>query len=254
MNENNFALVIEDSVSMRQYVSAILRQGMRIDRILEAENPDHALQLLSQQHGHLSLIVSDWNMPGMPLQLFMKNIRARPELAEATVLLLTASCLDKAGRLAKAIHADAVLTKPFSADALLDLLEAHLDITERRRAKRVMPLTKCDVDLGFEQGSSFYRADIINVSETGILLRAPNSIRGAGYVYDFASLVLHLGDGEGIRLYGQIVRLEADKQAVDNGGNTVLLAIEFRNMGEGNRRQLLHYIGLNDEDGKRQAH
>ncbi len=37
MNGTNFALVIEDSRSMRDYVSLILKQDAHIDHIIEAE-------------------------------------------------------------------------------------------------------------------------------------------------------------------------------------------------------------------------
>ena len=80
MNDNNFALVIDDSVSMRQTVMSILRQNSDVGEIVEAGNPDDALRLLLQHDGKLQFIVSDWNMPGMPLaelvigQIVAKNI------------------------------------------------------------------------------------------------------------------------------------------------------------------------------------
>lgn len=248
MHEKSFALVIDDSVSMRQYVTSILRQDGRLGEVLEAENPDHALRLLQSYDGRLLFIVSDWNMPGMSLGDFLRSIQLRPRLAGAPVFLLTAENETKAQFVAAAIGASAVLTKPFKAEELLNMVAAVIGIDERRRAKRIQPLVSCDVDLGFSEEQQTYSGEIIDISETGILLRSPVPPSGVGYIYDYATILLRPVTGETMKLYGQIIRLEAEKQHRDEAatGRQVLIAFDFGRMDSATREQLQHYIMLSD--------
>lgn len=248
MHEKSFALVIDDSVSMRQYITSILRQDGRLGDVIEAENPDHALRLLQSNEGRLLFIVSDWNMPGMSLGDFLRSIQLRPRLAGAPVFLLTAENEAKAQFVADAIGASAVLTKPFKAEELLNLIVTAIGMDERRRAKRIQPLVRCDVDLGFSEGQQTYSGDIIDISETGILLRSPVPSTGAGYIYDFATILLRPVTGEVMKLYGQIIRLEAVKQHRDESSTSkhVMIAFDFGRMDSATREQLQHYIMLSD--------
>ena len=242
MNESNFALVIEDSRSMRDYVSLILKQDAHIDHIIEAESPDQALEILNTQAGQPSLIISNWNMPGMPLQDFMLDIKSRPELADTAIFLLSGSSEEKAECLAQKILANAVLTKPFEADSLLTLINEHVGFKEKRRAKRVTPLKKCSIDLGFDDTQPAFNAEVINISETGILVSSPLPPVGAGYIYDFSSLVLQPEDGDSFKVYAQIVRLES----VQKGAPRVLMALNFGRLDEATLNKIRSYIIMNE--------
>ena len=246
MNKTNYALVIEDSHSMRDYVSLILKQDAHIDHIIEAESPDQALEILNAQTDQPSLIISNWNMPGMPLQEFMLDIKSRPELAETAIFLLSSSSEEKAECLAQKIHAHAVLTKPFEADSLVALINEHIGFKERRRAKRVTPLKKCSIDLGFDDTQPAFSAEVINISETGILLNSPLPLLGAGYIYDFSSLVLQPEDGDPIKVYAQIVRLESDRKSLQQGNPRVTMALDFGRLDEMTLNKIRRYIIMNE--------
>ena len=73
MNDSKLALVMDDSVSMRHHVMSILRENEDVGEILEADNPDEALRLLLEHDGKLQFIVSDWDLPGMPLADFLQD-------------------------------------------------------------------------------------------------------------------------------------------------------------------------------------
>jgi hypothetical protein len=71
---------------------------------------------------------------------------------------------------------------------------------------------------------------------------------GAGYIYDFATILLRPVTGEVMKLYGQIIRLEAVKQHRDesSSGKQVLIAFDFGRIDSATREQLQHYIMLSD--------
>lgn len=249
MSTGNFALVMDDSVSMRQYVTSILRQDGRVGEIVEAENPDQALRLLQQHDGTLQFIVSDWNMPGMPLVDFFKSIQLRPRLAGAPIFLLTAENEQKARLVAKSVGATAVLTKPFDPERLIVLAMAAIGVVERRLAQRIVPFIGCDVDLGFTDVQQTYAAEIVNISDSGILLRSPVPTQGVGYVYDIATLLLRPVTGETLKLYAQIIRIEGERTEPKED-KKVLIAFEFGRMDDGVRKMLRQYLQLNDPDAE----
>lgn len=238
------ALVIDDSATMRAMVSQTLLQETDVDDVLIAETPDQALDKLNQSEGELQFIVSDWNMPGMPVPEFMEIIEANPSTATAPIFLLTSSEESKRDEIAATIHPTGILTKPFNPNELIALVATHVGISERRRAPRVVPLSRCEVDFGFNEDMSSYHADVINISETGVLLRAHISAQGHTYVYDFVSLNLRAEASDApIKLYGQIIRLEADSHSAQK--NTIKVAVDFRAMSDKSRQALQQYVGLN---------
>jgi two-component system chemotaxis response regulator CheY len=250
MNDNKFALVIDDSVAMRQNVMSILsslRQNGDIGEILEAENPDHALRLLLQQDGKLQFIVSGWNMPGMPLAEFLKVIQFQPRLAGAPVLLLTEEGNQAAKAVAKEVGATAVLTKPLDPERLLVLTMAVTGTVDRRRAKRITPFIACETELQFSKAKKISSAVVVNISDTGILLRTPVPPRGVGYVYDIATLVLRPAEGEPINVSARILRIEAETKGSDSE-KKILMAFEYQQMDVGVRKLLMQYLQINDPE------
>jgi two-component system chemotaxis response regulator CheY len=245
MSTGNFALVMDDSISMRQYITSILRQDGRVGEILEADGPDQALRLLQQRDGNLQFIISDWNMPGMSLQEFIKSIQLRPRLAGAPIFLLTAENEQKARSIAELVGATAVLTKPFDPERLIILALAAVGVAERRCAKRISPFIGCDVDLGFSDAQQTYSAEIVNISDTGVLLRSPVPLQGIGYVYDIATLVLRPASGGAIKVYAQIMRIEGDRME-QKEPKKVLIAFEFGRMDDGVKKLLREYLQMND--------
>jgi two-component system chemotaxis response regulator CheY len=244
MNENKFVLVIDDSLPMRNFVSSVLRQDERIGgQILEAENANHALMLLAQMDGELDFIISDWNISGMPLLEFLQQINRSPNLSGAPLFLLTGegdSCDDN---VATVVGAHAILKKPFTPEQLLSLVMSSAHVVERRRAQRVAPLVCCEVDLGFGHETPNYSAAIINISESGVLLRSPVPVRGVGYVYDVASLTVFADNCAPIKLYGQVVRIEAEPR---DHGQFMRIAFEFQRLDHQNKVALHNFIMLNN--------
>ena len=244
MNEKKFALVIDESLSMRNFVSSVLRQDERIGgQILEAENTDHALTLLAQMDGQLDFIISDWSMQGMPLLEFVEQINRSPNLSGAPLFLLSGESGGPANNVSGLVGTHAILRKPFTPEQLISLVMSSTRVMERRRAQRVAPLVCCEVDLGFGHETPNYSAAIINISESGVLLRSPVPVRGAGYVYDVASLTVFADNCAPIKLHGQVVRIELEPK---NRGQFVRIAFELQHLDQESKVALRNFIMLNN--------
>lgn len=246
MKENKFALVIDNSVAMRSFVSLVLRQDEHFgSQIVEAENLDHALTLLAQREGQLDFVVSDWNTSGMPLQAFIERVQRMPKCADMPLFLLDGEDASNfsISTMAEAVGEPAVPRKPFTPEQLIALVMNSVAVMERRRARRVVPLVCCEVDLGFSQDSASYSGAIINISETGMLLRSPVLERGVGHIYDVATLTIFAANCPPIKLYAQVVRLEVDHESRDQ---SVRIAFEFRQLDHASSEALHNFILLNN--------
>jgi CheY-like chemotaxis protein len=111
-------LVVEDDDDLRDVVGVTLeRHGFQP---IGARDGQEALELLAQ--GPLpSLILLDLMMPRMSGWEFRRRQLADPAMAAVPVVVMTATrTLDEA-----AIHADDILRKPLSLQALLETVKRH---------------------------------------------------------------------------------------------------------------------------------
>lgn len=245
MNDDKLALIIDNSVSIRQHIKSILRDNEDVGEIIEAENPDDALKLLLKYDGSLQFIVSDWDLPGTPLAEFLKILQFNPRLAGAPLLLMIDEESQQAKAVAKEVGATAILTSPPDPERLLILSMAVTGTVDRRRAKRIKPFVDCEIELGFSKTKKVYSAEIVNISDTGILLRTPVPASGTGYVYDVASVSLRPVTGESIKVSAKILRIEADSKHRD-AEKKVLMAFEYEKLDDSVRKSLGQYLQLND--------
>ena len=112
-------LVVDDSRAMRMIVVRTLRQaGFNGHEVLEAENGREALELVAAHRP--DLILSDWNMPEMTGIDFLATLRSR---GDATPFcFVTSEGSDEMREQAAAAGALGLIAKPFTVEAILDVL------------------------------------------------------------------------------------------------------------------------------------
>ena len=245
MSNSLAALVVDDSSSMRNYVATILSQEAQIGHVLEAVNGDDAIhKLQTNTELQIGCIFLDVEMPGMETDTFLANIRANPDTMKVPCILLTAKPPQEAEKIAVACSADDYLCKPFTPDDLLRSWVKVFILAERRREKRSTPPQPCEIDLGFDN-YNHYAAELLNVSMTGCLIKTGILGIGAGHIYDIGSIIINPGTQDTIELFGQIVRIQADKSA-DNGADSsskdVLIAFEFKSLQQEKQQWLKRYV------------
>ena len=114
------ALVVDDSRVMRKVISNILRTGLGIETILEAEHGVEGLERLKESD--VDLIVSDWNMPKMNGLEFVRHVRENRKYNAIPIAMVTTEGGKKEVAEARAAGADAHLCKPFSVQAMKDMI------------------------------------------------------------------------------------------------------------------------------------
>ena len=109
------ALIVDDSVSMRQMVSFTLQQSGFA--VLEGGNGKEALSTLGA--GRVDIVITDLNMPEMDGITFIRELRTRPNAKFTPVLMLTTESQDSKKAEGKAAGATGWIVKPFNPEKLL---------------------------------------------------------------------------------------------------------------------------------------
>jgi len=120
MNRNINILVVDDFSTMRRIIRNILRE-LGFHNILEAADGASALSMLAT--GSVDLLVTDWNMPGMPGLELLKRVRESSVFGSMPVLMLTAEA--KREQIVEAARAGAngYIIKPFTTATLKSKIE-----------------------------------------------------------------------------------------------------------------------------------
>ena len=112
-------LIVDDFSTMRRIVKNLLND---LGFTNTAEADDGTTALVELQKAKFDLVVTDWNMPGMPGIDLLKAIRADESLAKIPVLMVSAEA--KREQIIEAAQAgvNGYIIKPFTAATLEDKL------------------------------------------------------------------------------------------------------------------------------------
>jgi two-component system chemotaxis response regulator CheY len=113
-------LVVDDYSTMRRIIRNILHElGYR--NVSEAADGNAALPILAT--GTVDLLITDWNMPGMPGLELLKRVRESSAHGSLPVLMLTAEAKREQIVEAAKAGANGYIVKPFTPATLKSKIE-----------------------------------------------------------------------------------------------------------------------------------
>jgi len=116
-------LVVEDETSVRRFIAgALLSRGYVA---VEAESAERALELLSNEHEHIDLLITDIQLPGIDGHSLAAQFLAGRE--GSRVLLISGFVIDEPQREADFAKSYGFLAKPFTAEGLAARVREILD-------------------------------------------------------------------------------------------------------------------------------
>jgi two-component system chemotaxis response regulator CheY len=119
LNTSVPVLIVDDSTAVRRIVRQILRQCGFNDLAEASDGLEAANRLRTSRFG---LVISDVDMAPMNGIELLQAVRRDPDLRDICFVLMTAFKDMAHVAAAKKFGADALLLKPFTAEALLDKL------------------------------------------------------------------------------------------------------------------------------------
>jgi len=116
-------LIVDDSKAMRMIVIRTLKKaGMGGHETVQAANGAEALELISSESPEL--VLSDWNMPEMSGIELLEKVRESGNKVQFG--FITSESSPETKSLAMEKGADFLLTKPFNAEKIEQVLEPFL--------------------------------------------------------------------------------------------------------------------------------
>jgi two-component system chemotaxis response regulator CheY len=112
------ALIVDDSISMRQMVAFTLRQA-GFD-VIEGEHGEDALAKMAGRK--IEVIITDLNMPVMDGIAFIRKARERADCRYTPILMLTTESQAEKKQAGKAAGATGWIVKPFDPQKLLQTI------------------------------------------------------------------------------------------------------------------------------------
>lgn len=109
-------LSVDDSTTIRRIVKRCCEELGHT--VLEAGDGAAALATLSRKSSEISLMVLDWNMPGMSGVEVLRRVKSDPNTRHIVVMMLTSEADMNCVKQALAAGAQNYLTKPFDQKML----------------------------------------------------------------------------------------------------------------------------------------
>ena len=121
-------LVVEDSSSMRAYLTTIIESGTESYEleIVEAASGFEALKTLP--HHKFDAILTDINMPDINGLELIRFVRQSAHHRQIAVLIISTESTEEDRRRAAALGAEEYLVKPFQAGELVEKLRRLLKV------------------------------------------------------------------------------------------------------------------------------
>ncbi len=215
MLEAATVVVIDTSKTVRKIVASFLRNEMGCRNVVECDRAEEAWDMLTNKMVIADWIICAWELEGMSGFDLLEKIRASQVTSGIPFLMMTTH--DDGDSIMRALNAGATdyLLKPFTRQKLAEDIEKIVALRYRRRVPRYQAadFNATAIDFGRQK---VYQGQLIDISETDILVSVPMSREMPIYIYDQANMTVTFGIEE-FSLIGMLFRLERTPGALDRG-------------------------------------
>lgn len=112
-------LIVDDSSAMRAFVRAALEEDGSVD-VVESTSGFEALRILPRES--FDVVIVDVNMPDINGLELVSFLRKTPQHKNTPVIIISTEASSRDQERGIALGANAFLSKPFSADALREMV------------------------------------------------------------------------------------------------------------------------------------
>lgn len=239
MLKNKTVMVVEDNATIRRFTASVLKNQLNCANVIQATTADEALEsikTIKRRQAPLHLILSDWEMPGMTGDEFLLAIRENIETTDIPFIMVTSRNDRDSIIMAAQAGVSEYIVKPFTAAALLQKITRAFQLQERRAMARFRSISGEKAEIIFNDKVS-YASHVVNISQTGVLLRTPLFRHAPVCVFDMVKLDIKLSPEVEIVVSAELARMEMDKENLDN--KTLMLAgFQFHDLDDASAEKL----------------
>ena len=121
-------LLVDDSITIRRVMKNVLSRMIDGDVAMhEAGNGIEAMNVVKKQNGNIDLILLDVNMPEMPGDVFLENLRKEAAYKGIRVVMVTTEAEKKTVIKIMKLGANGYIVKPFTPEVVRRSLRPILD-------------------------------------------------------------------------------------------------------------------------------
>lgn len=239
MLKNKTVMIVEDNATIRRFTASVLKNQLNCSNVLQAASANEALETIKaikRRRAPLDLILSDWEMPGMTGDEFLLAVRENVETTDIPFIMVTSRNDRDSIIMAAQAGVSEYIVKPFTASALLQKISRAFQLQERRAMTRFKSIGGDKAEIIFS-GTVRYSGSVVNLSQTGVLLRAPLFRHAPVSVYEIVTLALKLGADTEISASAELVRMETDKENLENK-SLMLVGFQFHELDDKSAEKL----------------
>ena len=114
-------MIVDDSPAMRSFIRrTVVIGGLEVGLCLEAGNGEEALALL--RSNTVDVILTDFNMPIMDGEQFVRSLRQDHELSRVSVIVISTDSTQQRMSRLQSLGVHGYLCKPFTPEKLAHML------------------------------------------------------------------------------------------------------------------------------------
>ncbi len=231
-------LIVDSDTQTQSQISELLKDKFDIERIMCAQDKDHALAELNNNTVQCIIIGSCQNTADMTYE-FVTSIREKEKFKDTAVLLLSEDNSRETLLKAAASGANEIVSKPISTRSLGLKLKRIFQTKAFRKSARISLMGALNADLEFA-GDIVYTTKLIDFSVGGFSVRSPLLSRG-GCVYDTVKLHTQT-DGLSVKATAELIRIEKDPETANSDDKKLILAFEFKNLSRNQKDTIDRFL------------
>ena len=179
------ALLVDDSESARIVLNEMLVSlGFEVVVANDAFEAIEIFEKEQKSENHLSLMVVDWQMPGMDGLQLVREIKSKEGLEVPSILMVTAYGLESVREAAKQKLVDGVLLKPINTSTLNDTLNSILHLNDKTKGTKLSAENEMDLSV-FKSHLEGIRVLLVEDNDINLQL-AQELLSDVGVVYSAA--------------------------------------------------------------------
>lgn len=233
--QNYAALIIDRNQDARKSLASVLRQGLQLTEIYQANSAKEALAILKSAK-KIDWIFCDTNLPDQDCFSFIEEAKTFPLCEKSSFILLSSQTSKETLMKAASNGITDFIKKPFTSGTLVVKLRKLMSGQELRSSKRHALLGAFKANLEIDDNE--VAAELLDISLGGCQVTCDPITSAACNIFSHLSLSIPNGK-KAINITGEIVRLERNTLKEEKQIN---IAFEFINLGEKEREQLTTFI------------